>query len=99
VPAVALDAQARMPAHDHGARPERVPVRAVLRGDLDDGHAATVPRGPDTGRVPGRHGWAELLTPSRRCARRLAFDRIPPPSEAMGRIMDAIHTYDDGGTQ
>jgi hypothetical protein len=37
--AVALDALARVPAHDHGARPERVPVRAVLRGDLDDGHA------------------------------------------------------------
>jgi hypothetical protein len=34
--------------HDHGVRHERVPVRAVLRGDLDDGHATTVPRGTDT---------------------------------------------------
>jgi hypothetical protein len=29
VPAVALDALARVPAHDHGARCELVPVRAV----------------------------------------------------------------------
>jgi hypothetical protein len=45
--AVALGAQARVPANDHGARPERVPVGAVLRSDLDDGHAVTVARGAD----------------------------------------------------
>ena len=48
---VVLDAQTRMPAHDHGARPERVPVRAALRVGLDDaGHAATVSPGADTTR-------------------------------------------------
>jgi hypothetical protein len=39
MPAVTVDAQARVPAHDDGAGTERVPVRTVLRGDLDDGHA------------------------------------------------------------
>jgi hypothetical protein len=51
MPAVALDALARMPAHDHGARPERVSVRAMCRGDLDDtGHATTVSDATDTAR-------------------------------------------------
>ena len=39
VTGAALDAQARKPTHDDPVRSERVPVRAALRGDLDDGHA------------------------------------------------------------
>jgi hypothetical protein len=30
-------------------------------------------------------------------AARLAFDRTLPPSEALGRIRDAFHDYDEGG--
>ncbi|HET6918592.1 MAG TPA: hypothetical protein VFI46_03900 [Jiangellaceae bacterium] len=32
-----------------------------------------------------------------RAVRRLAFDRILPPSEALGRIRDAFRSYDEGG--
>ena len=39
MPGPALDALAWMPAHDDLVRSELVPVRAPLRGDLDDGYA------------------------------------------------------------
>jgi hypothetical protein len=29
--------------------------------------------------------------------RRMAFDRTPPPAEALGRIRDAYHDYDKQG--
>jgi hypothetical protein len=49
---------------------------------------------------PGRHGWAELLTLVGNI-RRLAFDQSLPPSEALGRIRDAYHDYEQqhGGVQ
>jgi hypothetical protein len=31
--------------------------------------------------------------------RRIAYDRTLPPSEAMGRIRDAFHDYDEGGVR
>ena len=40
-----------------------------------------------------RHGIAELLTLVG-AVRRLAFDRTLPASEALGRIRDAFHDYD-----
>jgi hypothetical protein len=43
---------------------------------------------------PGRHGIAELLTLVT-TVRRLAFGTLPPV-EALGRIRDAFHDYDDG---
>jgi hypothetical protein len=43
---------------------------------------------------PARHGWAELLTLVG-AVRRLAFDRNLPPSEALGRIRDAFHEYEE----
>ena len=47
----------------------------------------------------GHHTWAELLTLTT-AVRRLAFDRNLPPSEALGRIRDAFHDYDQqGGVQ
>jgi hypothetical protein len=42
---------------------------------------------------PGRHGIAELLTLVG-TIRRLAFGTLPP-IEALGRIRDAFHAYDD----
>jgi hypothetical protein len=45
---------------------------------------------------PGGNGWAELLTLVG-SVRRLAFDRTLPPSEALGRIRDAYHDYDQQG--
>ena len=43
-----------------------------------------------------RHGIAELLRLVG-AVRRLAFDRNLPPSEALGRIRDAFHDYDEVG--
>jgi hypothetical protein len=43
----------------------------------------------------GHHTWAELLRLVG-AVRRLAFDRTLPPPEALGRIRDAFHDYDDG---
>jgi len=48
VTAATLDALARLPAHDHGARAERVSIRASVGGNLD-GHTTTVSRAADTG--------------------------------------------------
>jgi hypothetical protein len=45
---------------------------------------------------PGRHGWAELLTQVG-TVRRLAFDPSLPPTEAIGRIRDVYHDYDQQG--
>jgi hypothetical protein len=42
----------------------------------------------------GHHTWAELLALVG-AVRRLAFDRTLPPPEALGRIRDAFHDYDD----
>jgi hypothetical protein len=47
---------------------------------------------------PVAHGWAELLTLVG-AVRRLAFDRTLPASEALGRIRDAFHDYDEGGVR
>jgi hypothetical protein len=44
----------------------------------------------------GHHTWAELLRLVG-SVRRLEFDRNLPPSEAMGRIRDAFHDYDQQG--
>jgi hypothetical protein len=49
-------------------------------------------------REPGRHGWAELLRLVG-AVRRLAFARNLPPAEALGRIRDAFHDYDEGGVR
>jgi hypothetical protein len=43
----------------------------------------------------GRHGWADLLRLVDEI-RRLAFG-ILPPIEALGRIRDAYHAYDQQG--
>jgi hypothetical protein len=43
---------------------------------------------------PPRHGVNELLTLVT-TVRRLAFGALPP-IEALGRIRDAFHDYDDG---
>jgi hypothetical protein len=43
----------------------------------------------------GHHTWAELLQLVG-AVRRMAFDRTLPP-EALGRIRDAYHDYDEGG--
>jgi hypothetical protein len=45
---------------------------------------------------PGRHTRAELLRLTT-AVRRLAFDRTLPPPEALGRIRDAYHDYDQQG--
>jgi hypothetical protein len=47
---------------------------------------------------PPRHGITELLRLVG-AVRRLAFDRTLPPSEALGRIRDAFHDYDEGGVR
>ena len=44
----------------------------------------------------GHHTWAELLQLVG-AVRRLAFDRTLPPPEALGRIRDAYHDYDQQG--
>jgi hypothetical protein len=43
----------------------------------------------------GHHTWAELLRLVG-AVRQLAFDTSLPPAEALGRIRDAFHDYDDG---
>jgi hypothetical protein len=43
-----------------------------------------------------RHGIAEVLRQVG-AVRRLAFDRNLVPSEALGRIRDALRPYDEGG--
>ena len=43
-------------------------------------------------------GWADLLALVG-VVRRLAFDSSLPPLEAMGRIRDAFHDYDEGGVR
>jgi hypothetical protein len=47
-------------------------------------------------REPDRHGLADLLTLVG-AVRRLAFDHTLPASEALGRIRDAIRSYDEEG--
>jgi hypothetical protein len=44
----------------------------------------------------GHHTWADLLRLVG-AVRRLAFDHSLPPSEALGRIRDAYHDYDQEG--
>jgi hypothetical protein len=41
----------------------------------------------------GHHTWADLLRLVG-AVRRLAFDHSLPPSEALGRIRDAYHDYE-----
>ena len=57
--------------------------------------SAQVEHDPPTA-AAGSHGWAELLTLVG-AGRRLAFDRTLPPAEALGRIRDAYHAYDQQG--